>query len=416
MTIYECNICGYKSTRKSNFEIHLNRKIPCNPNNRNKKAKTSIETFCDICKKDFSREDALLRHIKTLHNDINLKIGDNNHLVNNKIVNNNIKNQNIKNKNIKNQNIENIKNQNINIHITIPVPIKYDLDDINDLTLFEQYLSLTSKESPYTTLLDHLNLNPIKTKYHNIKYKDIHRNTIDVYNGKKWIKELVNNAVANVVDSKRILIRLILDRFRIFINDKAIKLTAEAYYYGSAKNFYFHKKVIQHMKLHLYNNRNNNEEPDTNIPKQINDHIWWALSKKFCWEDVERYINKMDKYEIDFSRNLDEIKDSILKLCEEKTHLKKFFKKVLMRISEFIDDFKNQKCERNNSSNDSSSTEDDFTGDDSCDDDSCDDNSCDEDSCDDEDFSGNYSCNDDNEDNSSDNKSDDKKIKKKYKY
>ena len=28
------------------------------------------------------------------------------------------------------------------------------------------------------------------------------------------------------------------------------------------------------MKIHLYNNRNNNENPNTNIPKDRNDEIW----------------------------------------------------------------------------------------------------------------------------------------------
>ena len=322
---YICDRCTYSTKDKRDFEKHLNRKIPCNINRKHKNIINDKRFFCKECDHEFASNQSLKRHNKNFHN--------------NKFVINGDVNGDINNININKQN-NNIENQNININITIPEIVKYDYDDINDLTLYEQYLSLTSRESPYTALLDHINLNPSKNKYHNIKYKDIHKNTIDVYNGEKWVKELVNNAVANVIDSKRILIELISERFRIFINDKAINLTSKAIYYGSGKKYYFHKKVVQHMKIHLYNNRNNNEEPDTDIPEDRNDDIWWALSKKFDWKDVEKYINKMDKYEIDFSENLDEIKNAILQLCKEKKHLKNFFKKLLKRISKLIDDFK----------------------------------------------------------------------------
>ena len=46
----------------------------------------------------------------------------------------------------------------------------YDFD-IDDLTIHEQYLVLTSKVSPYIALLDNLNFNPDKKKYHNIRCK-----------------------------------------------------------------------------------------------------------------------------------------------------------------------------------------------------------------------------------------------------
>lgn len=76
MTIFKCDRCGYRTTRKSNFEIHLNRRIPCHPDKMNKKIRESLETFCNICEKNFSREDSLLRHMKMFHDGENLDIGN----------------------------------------------------------------------------------------------------------------------------------------------------------------------------------------------------------------------------------------------------------------------------------------------------------------------------------------------------
>ena len=53
------------------------------------------------------------------------------------------------------------------------------------------------------------------------------------------------------------------------------------------KNITFIKKVVQHIKVHLYNNSNNNEEPDTHILEDRYDDAWWILSKKFDWKYLD---------------------------------------------------------------------------------------------------------------------------------
>uniref|UniRef100_A0A6C0LQL5 C2H2-type domain-containing protein n=1 Tax=viral metagenome TaxID=1070528 RepID=A0A6C0LQL5_9ZZZZ len=319
MAKFECNNCTYKTNHQSKFDQHLNRKIPCVKNNLHKNVK-KIDTYsCEECNKEFASKQSLTRHNDAFHNEIKI-VGDNN-------IPTIIKG---------NNNVVAINNLVIQ-----PILNKYDEYDINNLTIYEQYLSLTSKTSPYTALLDNYNLNPTKEKYHNMIYKDDHRSTMEVYDGNKWIKEVVNNALSNVVCSERIMIGLIFNRFRIFLNRKATKLIPQAYYFGYKENYYFHKKVVQNIKLHLYNNQKNKNEVEEKIPKNEDNEVWWAITKRFKWSEVESYINKMDEYEINFDKTLDEIKDDINKLCKEDQKMAKFFKKLLLQINDFIKDFNN---------------------------------------------------------------------------
>ena len=66
-----------------------------------------------------------------------------------------------------------------------------------------------------------------------------------------------------------------------------------------------------------------------------------GLSKRFKQSEVESYINKIDEYEIDFDKTLDEIKDDINNLCKEDPKMANFFRKILLQISDLIKDFNN---------------------------------------------------------------------------
>ena len=322
---FKCNRCSYETNNKRDFNNHINRVIPCNPNRIHKLTKKEKITYCEICDRDFSREDCLARHNKIFHANIS---GDNNINVSGDY------------NNINSPNSININNSPNSIIIQPVINIhNYTHNDIDDLTLFEQYLCLTSKSSPYAELLNHLNLNPNKPQYQNMKITNINKKYMDVNDGQKWIKEIILDAVSNIVDSKRIMIQLIFDRFRCFLSNKATYFVPKSIYYGLRQNFFFYKKVVQHVKLHLYNNRNIESKTDNDIPDDRNDKIFWALSKNFTWLEVNAYITKMDKLNIDFDDNLDGIKSSILNKCENKPKLKKFFKKLLKRIDYLIELF-----------------------------------------------------------------------------
>lgn len=341
MPKFKCSNCYYITNNKRDFDNHLNRKILCNKNNIHGLTKLDKQTFCNVCDKDFASNQSLKRHNNMYHNKIN---GNKNKIINGN--NNNL---------IETQNNINTQNNISNPIIIQQIIHPYEYNDINDLTLFEQYLSLTSKDSPYTALLDHLNLNPNKPEYNNIYIGNLNKNYMDIHNGQKWLKEIMVNALSNMVDTKRILIGSIFNRFRFFLSNKATKLIPNAYYYGFRQNYYFHKKIVRHIKMHLHNNRKMENIVDENIPSDKNDEIFWALSKKFDWPEVNKLIIKMDNLKIDLDKNLEEIKDQIINIIK-RPKLKNFFKKFLIRLDYLITNFKN------NGNSDSSSSETDISG------------------------------------------------------
>ena len=282
---------------------------------------------------------------KQINTDINGN-GNNNTQYDIQTQNNNIETQNIINNPIIIQPI-------INIH-------PYEYNNINDLTLFEQYLSLTSKESPHSALLDNLNLDPNKPLYHNIHIGNPDKTIMKVHNGEKWIKEIMKIALGNIIDSKTVLIKMIFNKFRFFLNNKALYHIPRYYhYYGFRQHTQTYKNLMNYIKLYIHNNQNMDKKIDKNIPFDRNNKIYWALSKKFNWPEVEELIIKMEELNIDFNEDLDKIKKQIQNV-QDKNKLKRFFKKFLERLDYLIEDYKNNEnsdsssYDENNSSSESS--------------------------------------------------------------
>ena len=67
MPTYECEKCSYKTTKKTNFDTHLNRINPCNPNKPNKNIKNNITFICESCNRNFASSDSLNKHNQTFH-------------------------------------------------------------------------------------------------------------------------------------------------------------------------------------------------------------------------------------------------------------------------------------------------------------------------------------------------------------
>ena len=325
MGIFKCQKCSYQTTNKTNFDTHINRKNPCNPNKPNKNIRNNIEFSCKVCNRDFTRLDSLNRHNRMFHSQ------ENNGVINTESDNtNNIVGDH------NNQTVTNISHPIININV--PAIVDYTYNDINDLTLFEQYCALTSKTSPYTSLLDHLNLNPNKPKYNNMYLGSINKGDMKIHNGTEWLNEALTFALQNVVSTKKIMISIIFNRFRCFLSNKATHFTKRSIYYGS-ETFYLHKKVVHHIKLHLYNKRKRLNVPNSDVPSNRNDPVWWALSKSFTWDEVETLMTKMDKIEINYDKNIREIKAQIITYIENNPKKKKFFDKFLKKLDKFICDF-----------------------------------------------------------------------------
>src|SRR5271154_1581378 len=85
MVKFECKRCKYQTNYKSDYDAHLNRKIPCDINRPHKKIKVKKDIRCEKCDHSFAREDVLTRHNKTFHAEINgddKKINDDNIFIN----------------------------------------------------------------------------------------------------------------------------------------------------------------------------------------------------------------------------------------------------------------------------------------------------------------------------------------------
>ncbi|ANB50168.1 type II secretion system protein E [Powai lake megavirus] len=132
---------------------------------------------------------------------------------------------------------------------------------------------------------------------------------------------------------------MIYDRFRCFLNKKAICMIPEGIYHGLSDNYYFHKNLVKYIKVHLYNNRKLKPKNKEQIPDDNNHEVFWALSKKFTWEEINKLITKMDKLNIDFDANLDDIKQELLMHIDINPKLGLTFKKLLKRIDKLILNF-----------------------------------------------------------------------------
>ena len=263
--MYACNRCSYKTDNKQNFNNHINRKIPCFLSNGKPKLYNSKEKpKCNICKEKFATKQSLDRHTQSQHT----TVYGNNNTINNIINNNNNTNTN------NSYNTINIINPTIIVH-------PFTIYNIFDLTICEQYQTLTSKISPYTSIPDHYNLNLNRPQYHNMHLGNINKNIMDVYNGIEWKKESISTVLDLIIPTQKTLIGSLINRFRIFLNIKALKLIPYAIYYGCAENLKYYKRNALNIKLHLYNNRNDIHVPKVKVPTKHDDEIFWAISKNF---------------------------------------------------------------------------------------------------------------------------------------
>ena len=372
MSKYICKKCGYVTKYKSHYNDHINRELPCNPNKihgnikefilTNKNDKKTKETIqydtpdsnisekkhtCTICNMSFSRKDSLRRHLhesethknNIKHNNTKTKIiGDNN-------TSTNIHKQIINTDNVIN-NIDNSTTNNINV-ILPPQIHNYCYNNINDLSLFEQYLlfsyNISIDSTPYTSLLDYLNFNPDKPQYHNINYKNINKNIFDIYNGREWILGTAT-IIEKLVFSQRILLCSIFNKFRIFLGRRS-HLFGIIHLYNGLHCGNEYKKMHNDIKMHLYNKRNMNQldYTDENIPKNRDHLIWKSLSKTFEWNEVISFITKFDELGISFDDNLDRIKINLEKCIDKSKKMRIFFEKLIKRINFFIYEHLNEK-------------------------------------------------------------------------
>jgi hypothetical protein len=369
MPEYKCKKCGYTTEYKSHYNNHLNKINPCFPKKNKqdhndsssddeKKPKQKISSEnnnrhnCSVCDVSFARKDALVRHFKSVTHTNNIKKN------NIKITNNGDNNQNT-------INIDNSMHITNNITIISPAIHDYLHNSINDLSLFEQYLifsyNITVNCTPYTTLLDYLNFNPNKPEYHNILYKNLNKNFLDIHDGDDWIIGN-SNLIEKLIANQRTLLCSIFNKFRIFLGRRSHIFGIKHLYNGlycdedyiqtnkkfkkyieDNNNLKEHKKVGDDLKIHIYN-KSKTKKPLTytneNIPQNRDHPIWKSLSKTFDWNETVSFITEMESLGINFNSNLEVIRYTLEDVIKLKKYKSKkydtFFKKLFDRLSFFI--------------------------------------------------------------------------------
>jgi len=199
MVEHSCPKCSKKFNKKSNLNVHLNRKIPCD-------SADNSRLQCEYCNKSFSRSDALCRHIKTIHADINEQ-----------------KNTNIKHNVIRDQNIYNgdvINNIN-NIHFNL---YPFGQDGIDKLSIDDMVCIFSSDENPMIMIIFKTNLNPKIIEYHNVGYTDLSKGYGYIFNGKSWIKKEIIAIINEMLDSKQKDLIKIHEEIKDFLPEEANKL------------------------------------------------------------------------------------------------------------------------------------------------------------------------------------------------
>jgi len=366
MPLYECIDCPYKTTNKKKYDNHLNRRLSCKMTGRklhgNAKKNGPDIIICEHCGKSLASNFSLGRHIKSQHSNI---IGNDNIQENNRISNANVngdKNDtNVTNGNknnivkgdendiqiVKGDNVQiikgNVTNINTTNHNTIinnitTIMYPYYYYDILNFPLFGQYLIVTDEESPHRKILDCFNLNANEKKYHNMRLPNLDKKFMDVY-GDKWVKGAVKKVINKIIISHKDVLYVIINRFRIFINTKTMKILPRMYYEGFKSEKKLYNDLADDIKLHLYNNRNEKFNISLKPPSDPNDKIFKALANEYTWEEVENTITEMDALNINFNDSIDSIKEQLIQKKAKRNMTPNLYEKIIIRIDKLIDSY-----------------------------------------------------------------------------
>lgn len=300
MVEYVCKKCGYHTGRKFNM-------------NRHKPSGKCSEGVAHGNIKNVKDKE----YIKKITNNTNS--GDNCAIIlGNKNTNNSHNKSKVVNKTV----------INVQIH-------PYTHIDIDNLTLFEQFACLTSRNSPFKASIDFLNLNPNKPEYHNVRIPSITHSHICVYDGDQWLKQMISETILEISEIRHESLSRMFDKFRCFLSISSVDEIEDAIFYGLNRINKFNdygKKLVRVLKHHIYN-KVPKHKPVEIIP-DIDDPIFWALNKKFTWVEIEYFIRKMDEYDIDFSKNIIELKNQII----EAQPLNKRFERKSAKLIAVIDE------------------------------------------------------------------------------
>ena len=282
---HECLTCGKSFKYKSDYERHLNRKIPCLA----EKDKDTIESrTCNYCDKIYSRIDSLERHITVCKTKKEQEKKTEEELRNNpfimKIVNEKYKNieENNKKKDVELQKLqkellklreefaksqaekkaEHAKNINIggnlnnniqnNIHNEIKI-IAYGKEDISYITDNEYELLINKGFKSVPNLVEYIHFNINKPENQNIYISNMRDNYVLVYDGGGWQIREREDILQDMIDNKTDILNEKFDE----LVDKLDEITIKRFkkFLDEKDNDNVSSQLKKDLKLILYNKK-----------------------------------------------------------------------------------------------------------------------------------------------------------------
>jgi len=353
-----CSNCGFATNHKSHFDDHIANIKGCNPNKHHGNVKNTVpiigpvrrehsdehtdEIFeCKVCERSFTRSDSYKRHIKRSKehaanmNNISIATMNNSNLINgneNTTTNNSHNTtNNSHNTNMNNSHNTNTNNYNLNFAQPQLPPPKHDYlyYNINDLTLYEQYLVFYYNDNvettPFLNLINLLNYNPNKPDYNNIGHVDFRNGFAKIFNGKQWV-QMPAKMMYNIISPLRDQVFFLYNKFRIFLSRRETIFNTKVLYYGIQSNIEY-ELFTDHIKYHIINKNkraqvqlikqnlppyHDNVPPFLHeAPPERNHETWNSLSKSFKWDDVVFLIDKMEFIGINFLDDIGKIKMNV---------------------------------------------------------------------------------------------------------
>jgi hypothetical protein len=241
MVEYKCEKCEKIFDAKGAYIRHINRKNPCD----------DIGSQCKYCEREFSKRSYMKIHMeKCKEKHPEKAITTINKDSSNDTITNNIKTMN-----------HSTVNNNI-IKITINPFLQDDMSKLSD----KQKISIMKKcYMALPELIKQVNFNPNIPENHNMYISDIKSKYGRINDGKKWIIEKVDKLVDDVISKKKDDMEDLLDEFADDIPEKVIdkiRDVIETLDYDplsddikDKEKIKFRKKIIDEVKMMLYNNK-----------------------------------------------------------------------------------------------------------------------------------------------------------------
>jgi hypothetical protein len=221
MPVYKCCRCSKDFQQKSNYVTHINRKFPCIP-----------RVLCSNTQPDGKNTDNLvlvdrsvIDQIADLREQVTKMTNDLNNNINNNIASHNNNNNNIVN----------------NTYKTEVKLVAYGKEDLSHIT-DSKYIKFLDKAClSVPALIEYIHFDEDKPEHNNIKYKNLSRNHISMYDGKYWkvtekrllIDELYNEKKDALTEKYELFVKekklpdRIIRKYDRYLNDQRSKAIAK---------------------------------------------------------------------------------------------------------------------------------------------------------------------------------------------